>query len=398
MKVPRLVLVTVAGFGTASPGESQEVVDLPASDEPLQAAPGEVLYTIGGLDAEPWESFTLIEGLVFDAEGRLHLLDGERVAVVTSAGEFSHEVGGVGSGPGEFEFPTAFTVLRDGTVVVYDAVHGAFSLFSPSGHFLRRTGWADGGSNTLFAISDIRPSGPSVITGRPVSAIELVPGADPVVTMNPIERLVLSGPEVRREPLVGHRQVGIQAVRPSPLVFTPEVLAVPLPDGGAVYVDSTTYELGLASPSGSVVRVLRRPFSPRRVTEDIKAAWKVSRRELATDMLGDLGFEELGVDAGVVDEVFDALEFHDEIPVIRALRVDWDGYVWVEHSGELMTAEGMTGGPIDILRVEAGYVGTLPAGSAMPAACGPSGLVAFLELDEYEVPTVVVKRSVYPRW
>ncbi len=38
-------------------------------------------------------------------------------------------------------------------------------------------------------------------------------------------------------------------------------------------------------------------------------------------------------------------------------------------------------------------MGTFAAGApGMPAAFGPDGLVAFWELDELDVPTIVVKR------
>ena len=39
------------------------------------------------------------------------------------------------------------------------------------------------------------------------------------------------------------------------------------------------------------------------------------------------------------------------------------------------------------------YIGTLPAGATeLPDAFGPDGLAAFLELDELEVATVVVRK------
>ena len=50
-------------------------------------------------------------------------------------------------------------------------------------------------------------------------------------------------------------------------------------------------------------------------------------------------------------------------------------------------------GPIDVLTIDGGYVGTYPAGALqMPAAFGPDGLVAFIETDELDVETVVVRR------
>ncbi|MXX55157.1 MAG: hypothetical protein F4Z44_05145 [Gemmatimonadetes bacterium] len=50
-------------------------------------------------------------------------------------------------------------------------------------------------------------------------------------------------------------------------------------------------------------------------------------------------------------------------------------------------------GPIDVVTMEGRYIGTYPAGSiALPDALGPDGLAAFVEQDEMDVETVVVKR------
>ena len=52
-----------------------------------------------------------------------------------------------------------------------------------------------------------------------------------------------------------------------------------------------------------------------------------------------------------------------------------------------------TDGPIDVLTADGDYIGTFSAGTpGMPAAFGPEGLVAFIELDELDVATVVVRR------
>ena len=47
--------------------------------------------------------------------------------------------------------------------------------------------------------------------------------------------------------------------------------------------------------------------------------------------------------------------------------------------------------PIDILTPDGAYVGTL-ANAAMPVAFGPDGLAAWLEINELDVPVVVVRR------
>ena len=50
--------------------------------------------------------------------------------------------------------------------------------------------------------------------------------------------------------------------------------------------------------------------------------------------------------------------------------------------------------PIDVISADGRYVGTFPAqsGAIMFAAFGPDGLAAYVEHDELDIPTVVVKR------
>ncbi len=50
-------------------------------------------------------------------------------------------------------------------------------------------------------------------------------------------------------------------------------------------------------------------------------------------------------------------------------------------------------GPIDVVTSDGVYVGTYRApATKMPDAFGPGGLVAFVELDEFDVASVVVRR------
>lgn len=49
--------------------------------------------------------------------------------------------------------------------------------------------------------------------------------------------------------------------------------------------------------------------------------------------------------------------------------------------------------PIDVVTRDGRYVGTFAEGAmTMPVAFGPDGLAAWVELDELDVPTVIVRR------
>ena len=55
--------------------------------------------------------------------------------------------------------------------------------------------------------------------------------------------------------------------------------------------------------------------------------------------------------------------------------------------------EGPADGWIDVLAPGGEYVGTfLLDETPMPGAFGPGGLVAFVETDDFGVPTIIVKR------
>ena len=83
-------------------------------------------------------------------------------------------------------------------------------------------------------------------------------------------------------------------------------------------------------------------------------------------------------------------KFFEEVPVVRGVRATWDGALWIQRRGEEPWDDS---GPIDVFGADREYVGTFAAGApGMPATFGPDGLVAFWEMDELDVPTIVVKR------
>ena len=83
------------------------------------------------------------------------------------------------------------------------------------------------------------------------------------------------------------------------------------------------------------------------------------------------------------------MQFFPEVPVIRGLQTTWSGKIWVQRRGE----EPVSDGPIDVLNTEGHYVGSYPTGEMeMPSSFGPDGLTAYVEMDEFDVPTIVVRR------
>ena len=175
--------------------------------------------------------------------------------------------------------------------------------------------------------------------------------------------------------------------------FRPELMAGALPDGGVAYSDSSAYAIKFAAPGGRVTRIVTRPLRPRPVTDRIRTE-EIDRRleslEAGRPTTGDPAMQaamQAMIDAQRAG--IESMEFHPEMPVVLALRTDWEGTIWVCRRGE----EGVGGDPIDLITADGRYLGTFaPGATTLPEAFGPGGLVAFVETDDLDVPYVVVKR------
>ena len=379
---------------TAAPLTAQEVIELPAEDRVLNADFEEV-YRVGSFDGDEWEIFTRLFGVGFDGSGNLYLMDDQagRIVVVSQEGDFVREFGAIGDGPGEFAGNTisavGFTVLRDGRAVVFDPGHRGFAVFSPDGEFERSVRMP---GSTMYLIRTLKAArdGESVFT----TDLSSISGGgrfdDPDPTSRPIIRMTLSGDEVVQDTM-------IRAWRPPGEAtdgFSPGLEAEALPGGGLAYSDSSAYAIKVAGRDGELTRVLARPFRPEPVTARMEA--QEIERQLNALEDSDGGEQSTEREAAfraqfreMRRERISNMEFYHEVPVVRDLRISWEGTIWVRRRGEEPTSDG----PIDLLAPDGRYMGTFPGdATALPRAFGPDGLVAFVERDELDVPTVVVKR------
>ncbi len=428
-------------FGVAAlsgvPGTSY---GLEAQDRPLTADFPEV-YRVGGFDAPEWAEFSTPPTVSFDAAGRLYALDTSagHVVVIDPSGSMVHIVGGPGEGPGEFNEPGGFVVWQDGRLAVADMGHNAYQIFGPDGEFERfvRMGSGDdllgGVTNMRFglrpdpdALAVVAQGGPSRL-GALTDLFSEFTGGDTAdagkVDERGLERLDLVGEEVVAEKILeGWRPPDAgddaEALSLSDLAdgsaivsmalgdekwFEPSLLWDVLPDGGVIYSDSSAYRIRVADRTGRVMRSLTRPLAPRPVTRRIQSA--VREHELRNleeggggGFLGGLAAAAAeGESSPMVEQMREAArdkienrEFFEEIPVLSALRATAEGALWVQRRGE---EPWDTAGPIDVMRADGDYVGTFPVGATeMPDAFGPDGLVAFIELDELDIPSIVVRR------
>jgi hypothetical protein len=419
-----LVAAAVAASGVAGvPGRAQQVVEIPAQDRALPPSLEQV-FRVGSMAGAEWETFGDIRGVAFDAQGRLYIFDQQssRVVVTDAQGKLVRTVGKAGEGPGELRSPVTFTVLRDGTIVIADMGHRAYQLFGPDGAFQRMVSFS--GSGEMIRLGDMAPDprGGAVFSGGGnvmISMSRQGPGAPPELpTDRPIEWISLAGATAETKLLAS----GWQPPRPGgaapvvrsggganfvaavqgPRTFEPPLLMGPLSDGGVAYSDSTAYAVKVVSSTGALQRVIRRPFAPRPVTAAIQEAEKARRLEelesgggpqmrIMVAGPGGGGARPISQDAirDMMRSQIDQLAFYPELPVLLNLKTGWSGKIWAVRRGQKPTEPGA----MDVLTPAGQYVGTFAAGSVpLPAAFGPEGLVAFIERDELDVPTVVVKR------
>ena len=414
---------------------AQEIVEVTGRDKRMDADFEEV-FRVGVLDGESWEMFARVRDVSFDARGNLYLLDGlgdissgsVRVLVFDASGNFLREFGSSGEGPGEFNRPNSFAVMRDGTVVVGDMGHRAYQLFDESGNFVRMVRTADGPERISMSSIQVDPRGGAVFTGGMGSSasISIRGGGRNVAppTSRPVTRLGLEGEVVHTDtvaegwlPPRGEAGAGLPKniklgggsvnLRDAlgqfsmPAVFEPRLSAGVLPDGGVVHTDSSAYALKVTPANASgVTRIIRRPMQPEPMTSAIQEAYK-ERREAAREESGSGGgismiMTRARASSGGASQPGQSVSFelsepgyYPEIPVIRGLATTWEGHIWVQRRGDLPEDDG----PIDVLTAMGEYVGTFPTGAIeMPDAFGPDGMAAFIELDDFDVASVVVRR------
>ena len=388
-----------------------------AQDRPL-AADFEEVYRAGGLSAPEWAQFVDPTRMGFDAAGNLYVLDESRVVVIDSGGDLVRTVGREGEGPGEFQTATDIVVWHDGRFAVVDIGHLAYQLFGLEGELERfvRMSAAAGTTGMAAARGKVRPdpAGGAVIAEGAGLAAALISSyaeefegeqVDVVGEDGKLERLDLSGDVAVAGFIAQTRRIAPVSVanvqggrRP---YFSPQVIWDVLPDGTIGYFDSTAYAINLVGADGGAKGVLERPLRPEAVTDGIRSAVIDHRikemEERLKEIMGEIAetmppeaLEEAreaqeGARKGIRNQ-----EFYPEIPVLRGLRATWDGSLWVQRRGDDPWDDN---GPIDVLGPDGRYRGTFAPGEAgMPLAFGPDGLIAFVEHDELDVATIVVKR------
>jgi len=408
-----------------TPLDAQEVIELPRNTTEVgpDVAP---LYQIGGFEATGWDTFGNVSQVSFDQDGNLYVLDRQtmQVSVVSPEGRLLSQFGERGEGPGEFRSPGTMGVTRDGRVFVQDAGHRAYLEFDAQGEFVQQVPMVVEGGTVIMGALKQDPTGPRFLTssggGFMMITRESIGGPDDdafgMPRGRPIDRVEI-GEQIETSPLFrawdppepepssgggGTMVAGRRISMPQSVIWEPRLFYEPLPDGGVAVVDSSAYAVKIVDARGTLVRTLVRPsVSPTRVTERIKER-EIQRR---VDQIESGGGPQMRIvtndGSGSQEVAQDAIRrmqverlrespFWPEIPVVGALAVGWDGLIWVEQA----QIDPDEDGPIDLFRADGGYAGTIPANHSVriPSAFGPNGMAAWVERDEFDVPTIRVAR------
>ncbi len=408
---PATVLAATA-LSSSALAHTQEEVRVTGRDRAMDAE-FEEAFRVGKLQGESWEMFGGVRDLAFDSSGRLYVFDvagfmqGARIVVFGADGEFLHEFGTAGEGPGEFRMPTSFAVLSGGNVVVGDAEHRAYHVFDDTGAFLRMAPWGDGaaplssqkmlalrtGNAVLLVATRTRfaaltrsgSARPGESSSRHVVRVAF--GESDFAVDTPVHAWQPPRPERGDVDVPGGFEWLASALA-RPAIFEPPLLVASLPSGAIVYSDSSTYKLKVTSPDASeVVRVVMRPFDPEPVSEALKDAF---RRRQGPELVAQI--RVAGSDRNDAMQVdLPERPFYPELPVLLDLEATWEGRIWVQRRTGRFGPDHK--GPIDVLSADGEYVGTYaPEATPLPDAFGPGGLAAFIETDDFDVARVVVRR------
>ena len=369
--------------------------------------------------------------MAFDGEGNLYVVDPEAGHIVKLGpdGRLAMTIGRPGEGPGEFKSLYNVLVWPDGSFVANDGGRDVFHIFDADGNFQRMVRWrAETGTISLDFNSarTMRPgphreiiyaqgtdSGLTRMYGALADRIGAESGEE--VDERTIEALGLAGdlvssetllqswrpprPETPAEVEVGNTESMFNSLNEAPH-FEPELRWDVLSDGAIAYADSSTYRVRIVR-DGTIINTLTRAIAPQPVTSTIESRVRETMlRELdeddeepAPDVPRVSGIDFAAIDreiAAAARKGIEEMKFYPEIPVIAEIRVAPDGSVWVWRQDAVNEDHD---GLIDVFDPEGNYRGTFPKGGpGMPDAFGPDGLVAYWELDELDVPSIVVRR------
>ena len=288
---------------------------------------GEPSVEIGVLEGDPARQFFRVASTLRLSDGRIVVADGGsgELRVFDAVGRHLATGGRKGDGPGEFRNLSRVYRLSGDTILAWDIGLRRISYFDADARFLRSIplDGAGGGSmnlvdvlddgTVLASVSPPLPSGSVLTDGlRGDSALHV--RVDPRSARIDTVGWLPTTQSMIRTTSSGGQVVGIQVWR---LPFLRNAFIGTA--GEHVFAATNDrYEIALRDADGQLTRILRRAVRREPFTEDYAREHFLGQRD------------PNDVDPAELREVYPGVPRPDHLPVLRAIRVDATGHIWVE--------------------------------------------------------------------
>lgn len=270
-----------------------------------------------------------------DTRGRIIIGDGNQagwdaILVYDSLGEFQFQAGGEGEGPGEFGQLWWASAYRGDSLVAFDMSGDRLSVFSPEGDFVRslRTPQLDVPRGPQGSFGYTGGSDAAYLDGHflayPRGALYPEDGPGPAWFKHLLLRVA---PDGEAWDTLGTFEISQQywtGTSQEQYWFTP--IAVSAVSSDRLYFGrGETFEIREYDSGGQILRVIRRPYEPRPVTEELRdqmREWYLDRVRTSPE-----------VNEQILERIRAQLEsarFAEVLPPYSRMLFDRTGYVWVE--------------------------------------------------------------------
>ena len=331
---------------------------------------------IGTAEGEAEYQFGQIAGIDVGNDGRIYVYDQQarEVRVFDPEGEFLMAMGKPGAGPGELSQAAGPVFVTPGdTVVVPDVMQQRITLYTTDGepagsHSLPMTGG--------IAIKWMELPDQDLIQQAMVMAF---PGQEDVEQKNLLLRRDPSGAleDTVLEMPIG-QSVSFTGNTPNITMFESEPMWTVGPEGTLYTGINSEYSVNVYSPGGELVRIVRRPFEPRPITDSDQT----EMRRIVQGL-----WEDQGMPAQAMEMMSQALGFADAYPAYANLLGGPDGSLWVQRiqtpdemreRGEAFNIQDLGSATWDVFNAQGQLLGSLE----MPPRFTP---LVFIRGDLYGV-------------
>lgn len=364
--------------GTVTDSAGIQIVSNPAAGLWTDATRPTVteVWRIGSQAGDPATQFGAISALDVGSDGKVYVLDTQarEVRVFDQSGQHLHNIGGPGTGPGEFGQALVALMLTPGdTVLVPDIMQQRVNRYAP-----------DGRSMGQFAIpfdAGIPMRWEQTPDRRIVQQVRIMtmpgqqaPGATPV---DPVDRLLIRGYDGTLTDTLMTFDSGetfnFAGESPQIRLFEPEPMWSIGLDGTVFFGINSDFSIEMRNQNGEPVRVVRLPTERKPVTDSDRTTFRTMMEEL---------FAAQGVPPQALSQLTSMIQFADFYPAYANIMGGPDNTMWVQRvrtaaeataSGESFNPqEGDSGSRTwDVFDAEGRYLGTID----MPARFQPMHVV-----------------------